>query len=179
VAPDELRADIASAAAQMKNKYGTKREMKVIEQYLDPAETVVRIAGGRRSGQAGLIVLTDRRYMFLWQGLVRSSHESIPLDLITGVSLKKGLMYSNIKTQGAQSMEAIEQVDKSDAEHLVNELRSRLNQRSHGVMSATPAPSIAVDDPMAKLKQLKELLDIGALSQAEFDAKKAELVARM
>jgi hypothetical protein len=31
-------------------------------------------------------------------------------------------------------------------------------------------------DPFAKIKQLKELLDIGAISPQEFDAKKAELM---
>jgi len=29
---------------------------------------------------------------------------------------------------------------------------------------------------VAKIKQLKELLDIGAITQAEFDAKKGELL---
>ena len=131
MAGEVLRADIVHAGARMKNNYGTKREMKVVHEYIDPAERVICMAGGRRGGQAGLIVLTDRRFMFLWQGLVRSSHESIPLDLITGVSVNKGMMFSKIKTQGAQSMEEIEQVDKSDAEVLVNELRARLNERSH------------------------------------------------
>lgn len=179
MAGDEMRADIAAAAAHMTSQYDKKREMKIIEEYLDPGEKVVRIAIGRRSGQLGVIVLTDRRYMFLWQGLVRSSHESIPLDLITGVSLKKGLAFSTIRTQGAQSMEEIAKINHSDAELFVNELRSRVNQRSHAVMSGAPSASVAAGDPMARLKQLKELLDVGALSQAEFDAKKAELIARM
>jgi membrane protease subunit (stomatin/prohibitin family) len=34
----------------------------------------------------------------------------------------------------------------------------------------------AAPDPYAKLKQLKELLDLGAITQEEFDAKKAELL---
>ena len=44
---------------------------------------------------------------------------------------------------------------------------------------AGTSPAAPAEDPMAKLKQLKELLDIGALSQEEYDAKKAELIARM
>jgi membrane protease subunit (stomatin/prohibitin family) len=34
-------------------------------------------------------------------------------------------------------------------------------------------------DPFVKLRQLKELLDIGAITPAEFDAKKVELMARI
>lgn len=34
-------------------------------------------------------------------------------------------------------------------------------------------------DPIARLKQLKELLDLGAISQEEFDGKKAELLKRI
>jgi membrane protease subunit (stomatin/prohibitin family) len=35
------------------------------------------------------------------------------------------------------------------------------------------------EDPVAKIKQLKEMLDLGAISQAEFDAKKQEILNRM
>ena len=34
-------------------------------------------------------------------------------------------------------------------------------------------------DPLEKIKKLKELLDAGALTQKEFDEKKAELMARV
>jgi len=35
------------------------------------------------------------------------------------------------------------------------------------------------EDPVAKIKQLKEMLDLGAISQAEFDLKKQEILNRM
>jgi len=34
-------------------------------------------------------------------------------------------------------------------------------------------------DPVARLKQLKELLDLGAITQEEYDAKKAEWLKRL
>ena len=39
-----------------------------------------------------------------------------------------------------------------------------------------PAPAVSSADAVARIKQLKELLDIGAITQTEFDAKKAELL---
>jgi membrane protease subunit (stomatin/prohibitin family) len=44
--------------------------------------------------------------------------------------------------------------------------------------SAPPAP-VAAEDPFALLEKLHKLLTIGALSQQEFDAKKAEILARV
>jgi len=40
-------------------------------------------------------------------------------------------------------------------------------------------PQVAADDPVAKLKKLKEMLDLGLIAQAEFDAKKAEIMSKI
>jgi membrane protease subunit (stomatin/prohibitin family) len=50
----------------------------------------------------------------------------------------------------------------------------RFTQKS----TETPQSS-AVDDPVAILKKLKDMLDLGLIKQAEFDAKKAEIMSRM
>jgi membrane protease subunit (stomatin/prohibitin family) len=41
------------------------------------------------------------------------------------------------------------------------------------------APAVSQDDKMAQLKQLKELLDTGVLTQAEFDAQKQKILQSM
>jgi membrane protease subunit (stomatin/prohibitin family) len=41
------------------------------------------------------------------------------------------------------------------------------------------APAESQDDKMAQLKQLKELLDSGVLTQAEFDAQKQKILQSM
>lgn len=43
----------------------------------------------------------------------------------------------------------------------------------------TPPASSGGDDPVASLKKLKDMLDLGLIEQAEFDAKKAEILSRM
>ena len=42
-----------------------------------------------------------------------------------------------------------------------------------------PTPQGTADDPVASLKKLKEMLDLGLIEQAEFDTKKAEIMNRM
>ena len=46
--------------------------------------------------------------------------------------------------------------------------------------SATPeVANNGADDPVSALKKLKEMLDLGLIEQAEFDAKKSEIMSRM
>ena len=52
----------------------------------------------------------------------------------------------------------------------------RFTQKS---AAAAPAPSGGGDDPVAALKKLKEMLDLGLIEQAEYDTKKAEIMSRM
>lgn len=44
---------------------------------------------------------------------------------------------------------------------------------------AQPMEMVREDDPMTQIKKLKELLDMGAISQGEFDEKKNELMAKI
>ncbi|RBC45355.1 hypothetical protein BRN12_04545, partial [Xanthomonas oryzae pv. oryzae] len=45
--------------------------------------------------------------------------------------------------------------------------------------SAQPVAVAASDDPVQVLSKLKQLLDAGLVTQEEFDAKKAEVLARL
>jgi hypothetical protein len=52
----------------------------------------------------------------------------------------------------------------------------RFTQKSADTSSV---PSSGADDPVASLKKLKDMLDMGLIEQLEFDAKKAEIMSRM
>ena len=43
-----------------------------------------------------------------------------------------------------------------------------------GGLQQPVAPAAAADDPVAKLKKAKEMLDAGLISQADYDAVKAK-----
>jgi membrane protease subunit (stomatin/prohibitin family) len=53
----------------------------------------------------------------------------------------------------------------------------RFTQRSAD--TSIPAQGGAADDPVTTLKKLKDMLDMGLIEQAEFDAKKAEIMSRI
>jgi len=42
-----------------------------------------------------------------------------------------------------------------------------------------PTQNVATDDPVVTLKKLKEMLDLGLIEQAEYDAKKKEIMNKM
>ncbi|MCL2797368.1 MAG: SPFH domain-containing protein [Firmicutes bacterium] len=50
---------------------------------------------------------------------------------------------------------------------------------SRYAQKAPEEPAKSAEDPIATLKKLKELLDLGLIEQSEFDAKKAEIMKRM
>jgi membrane protease subunit (stomatin/prohibitin family) len=43
----------------------------------------------------------------------------------------------------------------------------------------TPTQNAAADDPVATLKKLKDMLDLGLISQSDFDTKKTEIMNRL
>ena len=52
-------------------------------------------------------------------------------------------------------------------------------QTNVGVAGSPASPSAPAADPVASLRQLKELHDAGIITAAEFEAKKAEILKRM
>ncbi|MCL2185997.1 MAG: SPFH domain-containing protein [Treponema sp.] len=51
-------------------------------------------------------------------------------------------------------------------------------QQMFNPMQQTPAQP-AADDPVASLKKIKEMLELGLIEQSDYDAKKAEIIKRM
>jgi membrane protease subunit (stomatin/prohibitin family) len=47
------------------------------------------------------------------------------------------------------------------------------------IQQQAPSPAAAATDPVAALKKLKDMLDLGLIAKAEFDTKKAEIMSRM
>jgi membrane protease subunit (stomatin/prohibitin family) len=54
-----------------------------------------------------------------------------------------------------------------------------IGQAMSGALAGGSAPAAPAEDPFALIEKLHKLLDMGALTQAEFDAKKAELLGRI
>jgi hypothetical protein len=95
------RPDVAAAAARMRWKFGGRRELKKLPEYLHPGEVVQVIAQGKYRTDAGIVVLTTQRLLFLFQGLTKHVLVDFPLDRISSVSNKPGLVFGELVVHAA------------------------------------------------------------------------------
>ena len=76
------------------------------------------------------------------------------------------------KVQGGRDQDASQQQQ-------IDDLQAQQSQQSQQQYQAAPEPAPSQEDSMAKLTQLKSLLDQGVLTQAEFDFQKTKILQSM
>jgi len=101
------------------------------------------------------------------------------------VSMKEGLVNGEIKFEMIGDHEIkFKNIPKGNVREmyaLAKEMKEKAHVSSKTVVMQQPAvaPAPVQEDPVAKLKQLKEMLDAGLISQEEYDKTKAAILARM
>jgi PH (Pleckstrin Homology) domain-containing protein len=103
----DLRADIASAKARMASAKDVKTEIRRLASHLSEGETVARmVAGdygevtvaGTSGAMRGLLVLTDRRILFVREGFLNKASWDFPLDKVSSVEWSGGWLDGTIVT---------------------------------------------------------------------------------
>ena len=149
------------------------------------------------------IALTNKRII-----LIRPKSFGLSLDFkdfswmnVADVHMKEGVFAATITiktTTGAT--DSMEDIPKAQARRLYRfaqemeetkkeerrqrDLEDKRAVAGGGITINTPshqpqATATPVEDPMEKLTKLKSMLDMGILTQAEFDAKKADILSKM
>jgi hypothetical protein len=99
------------------------------------------------------------------------------------VSMKEGLVGGDIKFEMLGDHEIkFENIPKDKVREmyaLAKEMKEKAHVSSKTVVMQQPAVAPVQEDPVAKLKQLKEMLDADLVSQEEYDKTKATVLARM
>jgi hypothetical protein len=158
-------------------RMGVKRELKKLPSLLLDAEEVLNLARGQYDGKQGLIVLTDRRVMFVEEGMVRSRLEDFPYGRVSSVQSEKGMMFGRLIIFASGNKAEIKDVAPKDrATEIGDYVRSRI---AEGSSSNGAAPASVADDPYEALRKLGQLRDAGVISPDEFEAKKASLLERI
>lgn len=133
--------------------------------------------------KAGLAVMTVG-ISYAATGVTRKkASETIPLKSITSVTTKKGKGLQTV----LQVITSGNTIDMRISHREAEVVRTTLNQLingSHPAQQERQQPAVAplpaaITDVTAQLHQLAGLRDAGILTEAEFSAKKAELLARM
>jgi hypothetical protein len=180
---DDLRPDIAAAQARMQSKIGAKREIRRLIEYLWEGERVDYLASGQYGPGTGIVALTDRRLLFVKDGMMSKSTEDFPLEKIASVQWSSGMIFGTLIVFASGNKAEIKQMDKKDGKQIADALRDRI---SPGQTPATPAvpvspPSASAggQDVYAQLEQLAQLRERGVITDTEFEAKKVELLSRI
>ncbi|MEW6155028.1 MAG: PH domain-containing protein [Actinomycetota bacterium] len=173
---ETLRPDIAAARSKMRARLGGGREIKRLTEHLWEGETVERMTTGAYGAGTGLIVLTDRRLLFLQDGVISKRSEDFPLEKVSSVQWSTGLALGTIAIFASGNKTELKNVNKDDGKEMVDVVRARVSGPKAGPPSAA---GTAHPDIIGQIKQLGELKEAGVLSQEEFEAKKAELLRRL
>ncbi|ONI63302.1 hypothetical protein CSIV_14170 [Microbacterium sp. CSI-V] len=146
-----------------------RRDLNHLETHLADGETVDRIVSGTYDNANGILVLTDRRLLFLNHGILSQRSEDFPLEKISSVQFKGGMMLGEVTIYTSNQQATIKNVAKPLGKTFTDAVRSR------GSAPRAAAPP----DHAQQLAQLAELRTAGVLTEDEFAAKKAEILARM
>ena len=208
MADEPLRPDIQDAVKRMGSTMGSKREIRKLPEYLWQGEIVQHMASGNYGPGTGLIVLTDRRLLFVMDGWTRAATEDFPLDKISSVQWNSGMLMGTITVYASGNKAEIKNVANPAGKAISDTIRARLSApppaqagyptaqpvppqhmaaypQPPAQPAAPPAPASAAslvttpEQIYAALEQLGRLRDAGVLTPEEFDAKKAELLARI
>lgn len=134
------------------------------------------MTSGLTDGNTWLMVCTNRRVLMLDKGMLYGLKLiDIPLDRINSISHSKGLVLGKISiTDGAvtRTIENISNVTVSFFSDAVNK-EIEIYKKSKNV---TTTQVIKEASPADELIKYKQLLDMGALTEEEFDIKKKEIL---
>lgn len=158
----------------------SKHLEKFTKSQLLTGETVIASQRAYRKDTAfeGLAILTDRRLCFFRAGALSDKFEPFPLSRISSVEARKGLLVFEMKVHTSGDEISLTLMEGADAGA---DFVRKVQEAMLGEAPATPAPGPAPsgEDPIAQLEKLGGLRAAGVISDEEFAAKKAELLARI
>jgi hypothetical protein len=152
------------------------------------------------------VVITNRRFIFYRVSLLgRKSFDDYVWRDLLDATLQEGLLGATFsakiaggrrltidylpKSQARQVYRfAQEMEEKALEERRQRDLEAKRAAAGGVVIQGLPqlsmpqgaqAPAAPVDDPVQRLKRLKEMLDAGLITSQEFEAKKADILSRM
>lgn len=159
--------------AGVENLWGTKKEVKALPDIIDISggEKILYAANAFVATNSVLAVCTNKRVIFLDHGMIYGSKTTdIPLDVINGVSYSKGLMLGSIAVTNGATTVQIENMQPYSAEKLAETLK-----KAAAKFKQQPLKPETNSD-LSQLKELKQLLNEGIITEEEFTAKKKQIL---
>lgn len=178
---DEIKTQMEDAG--ISDLWGTKREVKELPKILNDDEVIKYGCSGLNNSNTVLCLCTNHRVLFLDKGLLYGIKSTeIPLDMVNGVSYEKGLIFGKIAITNGANVTKLEQINKKDAPIMADTIKKEsikykeVLQTQNNNDSSQHEASNNTDDLIKQLRELKNLVDEGILTEEEFEAKKKQLL---
>lgn len=174
------------------DSFGTRRELKVLHEFLEAGEVVFALATGtmpqthtsNRSDSGintWLVVLTDERFLFLDHAFFTRSIDTqiIRHENVQAVSSSQGWIFGKITIDLGSRTVVVDNIIKT-AVTIIATLSNKWLSVSQGKRKPKiPSTGKAVISPIDELKKLADLHAVGALTDNEFTAAKAKILSSM
>jgi len=155
-------------------KFFGRREIKALPSILWEDELPEKIIQGMYNNGNGILVATNKRLVFIDKGLMSLKVEDFPYDKISSIQYSTGMLMGGIEIYASGNKAEIKNITKDHVKPFAEYVRARIT----GAIAHASSPATQ-DDPVKKLKQIKEMLDAGLIDRAEYNSKKIELLSRM
>ena len=116
-------------------------------------------------------VLTDKRFIMAQKKMVGEVFQTVSLDNINDIKFESGFAFGILTIDTIKEKFNIA-LDKHSAKNISNRLHEELEKLKR-ISTNTNNSQLSVAD---EIKKYKELLDMGAITQEEFDKKKSQLL---
>ncbi len=154
-----------------------RKEVRHLHNVLRVSETVLELGQGQYDNKQGLVVLTNERTFFFEKSLGSETIEEFPLAVINSLSINKKMTGETLKIFSSGNQSEIKSMMHGQGDALIRAYHTA--KQAPVNPKASGAPTSAAQDPFAQIERLGELRGKGLLSDAEFEAKKAEVLGRM
>lgn len=173
--------------------FGTKKELKVLPEYLEHDEVVFALTSGvmeqsetSNSLDFGtntwLVVLTSDRFLFLDAAILTSSvdTQSIRHDRVQAVSASQGWVLGKVMIDLGSRLLTIDNCQKATVRvvaDLANKWLKEIADKKNTPISQSQQPS--GESGLDKLEKLAKLHSMGALSDEEFNTAKQKVLSSL
>lgn len=153
--------------------FGTKKEIKYLQTMLKEDEEVFAIASGIMDNNTWLVACTRRRIIFIDCGMIYGvKHSEVMIDKVNAVSFKNGLMLGEIHIEDGASTRIVKNVQKYSTKPFVDAVHKAMDLSKKENSMVIHNTSSNADE----LLKFKQLLDMGAITQEEFEEQKRKLL---
>jgi hypothetical protein len=176
---NKTQKSISSIQEEIKNLphsdlFGTKKEVFELPNIIENDEKIKALTSGLTDGNTWLIVATNKRIIMLDKGMIYGVKQvDIPLNRINSISHSKGMLLGKISITDGAVTRTIENIANQTISFFCDTVKKEIELSKNAENTINTSNTYSAADEIMKFK---ELLDLGLLTQEEFNKKKKDIL---